>query len=228
MQSEKLAALGQLAAGITHEIRNPLGIISGSAEILLKQGDAETQREMAGFIIEESDRINSMINNFLNFAKPKEPKFQSCDLGDLILKIVQLIAPQARSRDVEIIGEIPDERIVVRIDPEQFRQAFMNLSLNALEAMSEGGICRVVLSKNGVGQVMIRVSDTGPGIPEEDLSRIFDPFFTTKDKGTGLGLSIAHTIIESHGGTISVTSQGGKGTTFIINLPMGWRERKHE
>jgi signal transduction histidine kinase len=218
-QSEKLASLGQLAAGIAHEIRNPLGIISGSAETLLKKSDPEMRREMAQYIIEESERINAMINNFLNFARPAEPRLRHCDLVDLLSRTVHLITPQARSLNVDIVREIPEEPFLARIDPEQIQQALMNITLNALEAMPQGGVCTVALLKNGKDQAMIRLSDTGPGIPHESLSRIFDPFFTTKDRGTGLGLSIAHTIVESHGGTIAVSTGPQKGTTFIISLP---------
>ncbi len=219
MQSEKLASLGQLAAGIAHEIRNPLGIISGSAETLLKQDVPETRQEMVRYIMEESERINSMINNFLNFARPQEPKLQRCDLGNLLSRILQLITPQAKSRNVEIVREIPDEPLMVRIDPEQIQQALMNISLNALEAMPQGGVCSVVLLRNGKDRAVIKLSDTGPGISEEFLPKIFDPFLTTKDKGTGLGLSIAHKIVENHDGTISVSTRPEKGTTFVINLP---------
>jgi signal transduction histidine kinase len=219
MQSEKLASLGQLAAGIAHEIRNPLGIISGSAETLLKQEDSETHREMAQYIVEESERINSMVNNFLNFARPKDPRFQSCDLVDLLSKTLRLITPQAKSHKIDIVGAIPDKPLVVTIDREQIQQAIMNIVLNALEAMPTGGVCSVALSGNGKDQVIIKFSDTGGGIPKENLPRIFDPFFTTKDKGTGLGLSIAHTIIEKHGGAISVTATPQGGTTFVISLP---------
>jgi len=164
MQSEKLASLGQLAAGIAHEIRNPLGIISGSAETLLKQDSPETQREMAQFIMEESERINSMITSFLSFARPKEPKLRSCDLVDLLSRILLLVTPQATSRNVDIVREIPDEPFLAWIDPEQIQQALMNITLNALEAMPGGGVCRVALSKNGEDRVMIRLSDTGAGI----------------------------------------------------------------
>jgi len=219
MQSEKLASLGRLAAGIAHEIRNPLGVISGSAETLLKQDDPETRREMARYIMEETERINSMISNFLHFARPKEPELQRCNLVDLLSSMLQLITPEARSRNVEIVKKIPHEPLVARIDREQIRQALMNIILNALEAMPQGGVCRVALTKNGRDRVMIRLSDTGPGISKEVVSRVFDPFFTTKDRGTGLGLSIAHTIVEKHGGTISVRTRAGKGTTFSVNLP---------
>jgi signal transduction histidine kinase len=219
MQSEKLAGLGQLAAGIAHEIRNPLGIISGSAETLLKQKDRKTQREMAQYIMEESERINSLIHNFLHFARPKEPKLQDSDLVDLVSKTLQLITPEAKSRNVEIVRKVPDKPLVVRIDPEQIQQALINIALNALEAMPRGGVCSLTLSTNGKDRVRIGMSDTGAGISEDILSRIFDPFFTTKDKGTGLGLSLAHAIVKNHGGTISVNRGRENGTTFLINLP---------
>ena len=230
MQSEKLASLGQLAAGIAHEIRNPLGIISGSAETLLKQKDPETQQEMAQYIMEESERINSMVSNFLHFARPKEPKLRNHNLVSLLSRTLQLITPEAKSRNVEIVPKMPDEPLIVRIDPEQMQQALMNIAINALEAMPEGGVWSVTLSRNGEDRVTIRLSDTGPGISEGVLSRIFNPFFTTKDKGTGLGLSIAHTIVENHGGTIIVNTKREKGATFVINLPYesGYRDDESE
>lgn len=218
MQSEKLASLGRLAAGIAHEIRNPLGIISGSAQTILKQEDPETWREMARYVVEESDRINSMISNFLGFARPRDPELQSCNLADLVVRTLQLITPQAKNNNVRIVSQMPDGPVMVRVDPEQIKQALMNIVLNALEAMPDGGVCSVALTKNGKNGVTIRLSDSGPGIPKENLSRVFDPFFTTKDRGTGLGLSIAHSIIQSHGGTISVTSGRKKGTNFTIQL----------
>ncbi|MBW2058773.1 MAG: GAF domain-containing protein [Deltaproteobacteria bacterium] len=221
MQSEKLASLGQLAAGIAHEIRNPLGIISGSAETLLKQSDPETRLEMARYIMEESDRINSMISNFLDFARPKEPVLRRCDLGDLLSRTLNLITPQANRAKVDILREIPADPLLVWIDPEQIQQALLNVTLNALEAMPDGGVYRVTLSRDGKDGVVIRLSDTGSGIPQERVSRIFDPFFTTKDGGTGLGLSIAHTIVEKHGGTISVSTGPDRGTTFVVSLPYG-------
>jgi len=218
MQSEKMASLGELAAGIAHEIRNPLAIISGSAETMRKRGDAETKEEMVDYIMEESERINTMITNFLDFAKPKEPKLVSCDIVEVIRKTVHLIFPQARSQNVEVLEEFPRKPLYIEVDPELIQHAFMNIELNALEAMERGGVLKINVLPNQGGRVVIKFSDTGKGVPPKISRKIFDPFFTTKEGGTGLGLSIAHTIVESHGGTLTNRSHEGRGTTFTISL----------
>jgi signal transduction histidine kinase len=220
MQSEKMASLGELAAGIAHEIRNPLAIIAGSAETMKKREDEETKEEMVGYIMEESDRINTMITNFLDFAKPKEPELVSCDIVEVIRKTIQLILPQARTQNVEVVGKFPRKPLYIEVDPELIQHAFMNIELNALEAMEHGGVLRIDATRNQGGRVLIRFSDTGRGVPPKISRKIFDPFFTTKEGGTGLGLSIAHNIVESHGGTLTNTSNEGNGTTFTINLPI--------
>jgi signal transduction histidine kinase len=220
MQSEKMASLGELAAGIAHEIRNPLAIISGSAETMKKKEDRETKEEMIDYIVEESDRINTMITNFLDFAKPKEPELVRCDILEVIEKTIHLISPQARAQNIEVAGEFPPEPLYVEVDPELFQHVFMNIELNALEAMEKGGVLRIIVIPYQGGQVLIKFSDTGKGVSPKVSRKIFDPFFTTKEGGTGLGLSIAHTIVESHGGTLTNTLNEGKGTTFTISLPI--------
>jgi len=220
MQSEKMASLGELAAGIAHEIRNPLAIIAGSAETLKKQGDPETKEEMVGYIMEESDRINTMISNFLDFAKPKEPELVSCDIGGVIRRTIQLILPQARKQNVEVVEKFPLKPLYIEVDPELIQHAFMNIELNALEAMEHGGILKINVFSNQGGRVLIRFSDTGRGVSPKISRKIFDPFFTTKEGGTGLGLSIAHNIVESHGGILTNTATEARGTTFTINLPI--------
>jgi len=220
MQSEKMASLGELAAGIAHEIRNPLAIIAGSAETLKKREERETREEMIGYIVEESERINAMITNFLNFAKPKEPELASCDIVEVIQKTIQLIFPQARTQNVEVVGEFPQKPLYIEVDPELIQHAIMNIELNALEAMEQGGVLRINVIPNQGGRLVIKFSDTGKGIPPKISGKIFDPFFTTKEGGTGLGLSIAHTIVESHGGTLTNTSNEGRGATFTMSLPI--------
>jgi signal transduction histidine kinase len=220
MQSEKMASLGELAAGIAHEIRNPLAIISGSAETMKKRGDKRTSEEMIDYIMEESDRINTMITNFLDFAKPKEPELVSCDIAEVIKRTIQLIFPQARTQNVEVVEEFPRKPLYLEVDPELIQHAFMNIELNALEAMGQGGVIRINVFPNQGGRVLIKFSDTGKGVPPKISRKIFDPFFTTKEGGTGLGLSIAHNIVESHGGTLTNTSNRGEGTTFTISLPI--------
>ncbi len=220
MQSEKMASLGELAAGIAHEIRNPLAIIAGSAETMKKREDGETKEEMVGYIMEESDRINTMITNFLDFAKPKEPELVNCDIVEVIRKTIQLILPQATTQNVDVVGKFPRYPLNIEVDPEMIQHAFMNIELNALEAMEHGGVLRIDVTRNQGGRVLIRFSDTGRGVPPKISRKIFDPFFTTKEGGTGLGLSIAHNIVESHRGTLTNTSNEEKGTTFTINLPI--------
>jgi signal transduction histidine kinase len=220
MQSEKLVALGEMAASFVHGIRNPLGIILGSAETLKKEVPEPVQSEMIQFIREESERINQMLTSFLEFAKPKPPMFQEVDLKDIIEKTLDLVSLPARSQNVQIQKEYPEGKVLMHLDPEQIRESLVNLEMNALEAMPKGGILRIVLMRRDNKEIVIRISDTGVGIPPGEESKIFDPFFTTKEQGTGLGLSIVHSVVKNHGGTISVTSNDGRGTTFILTLPM--------
>ena len=221
MQAEKMAAIGELAAGIAHEIRNPLGIITGSAETVRKHGDQKIRDEMTNYILEESKRINGLISTFLDFARPKGPALVNCDLREVLEKTLLLLSPKAKTLGVEIKKDIPRGPLQVLIDPDQIRQAFTNLGVNALEAMPHGGVLRVAVMENARGRVVIRFSDTGKGIPKEMQTKVFDPFFTTKEGGTGLGLSIAHRIITQHGGNITVEEGKEKGSTFTIILPLG-------
>jgi signal transduction histidine kinase len=220
MQSEKMASLGELAAGIAHEIRNPLAIISGSAETMRKRDERETREEMLSFIVEEADRINAMIMNFLDYAKPKEPIFVRCDVTEAIEKSIRLIIPQAKNQNVEVVREFSPKAPFIDADPELIQHAFMNIELNALEAMETGGVLRIKVLSNQGGRVLVTFRDTGKGVPPEIARKVFDPFFTTKEGGTGLGLSIAHSIVESHGGTITNVSHRGEGATFSISLPV--------
>ncbi|MCJ7495479.1 MAG: ATP-binding protein, partial [Deltaproteobacteria bacterium] len=220
MQSEKLAALGEMAASFVHGIRNPMGIISGSAETLKKKIPEPVQSEMIQFIREESERINRMLTNFLEFAKPKPPTFQEVNLKDILRRTVDLSSIPARERGVQVVQEYPQDKVSLFLDPEQIHEAFVNLELNALEAMPAGGTLRITLTQKENKDVIIRVSDTGVGIPAGRESKIFDPFFTTKEQGTGLGLTIVHTVVKNHGGTISVANNDGGGATFTISLPV--------
>jgi signal transduction histidine kinase len=220
MQAEKMAAIGELAAGIAHEIRNPLGIITGSAETLRKRGEKKIREEMINYILEESSRINGLISSFLDFARPKEPKLESCDLREVLEKTLLLLSPQAHTLGVEIMKEIPEKPLWISIDPDQMRQAFTNLGVNALEAMPQGGVLRVTVVENTKSRVAVTFNDTGKGVPKEVRTKVFDPFFTTKEGGTGLGLSIAHRIISQHGGDISLEAGNERGSTFSITLPL--------
>ncbi|HID95222.1 MAG TPA: GAF domain-containing protein [Candidatus Latescibacteria bacterium] len=221
MRSEKLAALGELSAGIAHEVRNPLGIISGSAETLKKKIDVKTRDELIQFIIDETRRLDGLLSNFLDFARPRRPNLQRCNLLEIAEDSVALISKRARDQGVTVEKDYDRNLPPLLLDPVQIKQVLINLELNALEAMkynNEGTLGIGV--KKGNGRVTIKVSDTGKGVSPEIQQKIYDPFFTTKENGIGLGLSIVHRIVESYGGTISLSSEEGKGTTFFVTLPL--------
>jgi PAS domain S-box-containing protein len=220
-RQEHLAALGTLSAGIAHEIRNPLGIIKGAAEILQKRfGQHEDEEGLSGFIIEEVKRLSTVVTEFLDFARPKEPHFRPCSLNDVIkrsLRVANLPAVHPKVQTELELDQLPQ----AEADPEQCQQALINLILNAAQAMPEGGgLCIRSRHEADNQRVIIEVMDTGQGIDSETRSRIFNPFFTTKDEGTGLGLSIVHRIVENHKAHISVESTPGEGCTFRIAFPV--------
>jgi two-component system NtrC family sensor kinase len=234
IRSEKMAALGQLSAGIAHEIRNPLTSIKIFIQSLEKEIDLdENQEEDFRIIMKEIDRINENITRFLNFARPEEPLFQAINTSALVKDTVSLLAAKLKNSGIRLDISLPDEHPPVEGDPKQLGQVFLNLLLNAVEAMPQGGTLTISSdvkvnpdSHQEFFQLMIK--DTGHGIPEKDRPYLFDPFFTTKAGGTGLGLSIVYSIIQKHNGRIEVESELGKGSSFILSLPIqkeeGWRE----
>jgi two-component system sensor histidine kinase HydH len=227
-RADRLSALGQLSAGLAHEIRNPLGSIKGAVEIL--QEDYPTGHPKAEFyaiLLKEVERLNDVLTNFLSFARPMMPHLAPLDVRTVVTALEGLTSGQARAHRVRIFTSFHQGPSRVMADETLLKQAFLNIMLNAVEAMPAGGdlaISTGALPAGATGDrpewVEVVFDDTGPGIPEEDLGRIFDPFFTTKKDGTGLGLAITHRIIENHHGTIRVTSQRGKGTTFVVTLPL--------
>jgi two-component system sensor histidine kinase HydH len=232
-RADRLSALGQLSAGLAHEIRNPLGAIKGAVEILEEDFPAgHPKAEFYAIILKEVDRLNDVVTNFLNFARPVAPHFAPVDVREVLTSLEGLISGQARANRVQIFTSFHPDSARVMADEALIRQAFLNIALNALEAMPEGGdlaISTRLADSAGTGilegegfQKWIEVvfDDTGCGIPEDHLGRVFDPFFTTKKDGTGLGLAITYRIIENHRGVIRVISQEGKGTTFVITLPL--------
>ena len=217
-RADRLSALGELSAGMAHEIRNPLGSIRGTAEIL-RDGIPETdpRSEFATILIQEVDRLNRVVQDFLEFARPAESDRKAVDLNALLQELLVLTRQPARSGNVQVEflpGTIP----LVQADREQLRQAFLNLVLNAFQAMPNGGKLTI---DSGVDeqQVRLRFCDSGVGIPAANLTRIFNPFFTTRSAGTGLGLSIVHRIVQGHGGRIDVSSAPDKGTCFTLLFP---------
>jgi two-component system, NtrC family, sensor histidine kinase HydH len=222
--SEKLAALGSLAASVAHEIRNPLSSIKGFAQLFREQfKPGSNEREYAVIMAKEVDRINAVINDLLTFARPIAADPVPTDVGALIDHSAHLLAADARSQGVAILNKTAPGLKDVMLDPNQMTQAFLNLILNALNAVKKDGTIEVAAEPDDTAKnLLIRVLDDGPGIEAEHLTSIFDPFFTTREKGTGLGLAIVKKIVENHGGTISVESPppGGKiGTCFTIRIP---------
>jgi len=228
-RSDRLAAIGKMAAGIAHEIRNPLASISGSIEILKEELGGSTQNQaLMGIVLREVRRLNSLIADFLLFARPISPGRERIHLNRLIEEIFQMIS---HSPDFNVLIHLDTEfedELYIQGDPNQVRQVFWNLLINAAQAMPKGGILRVRLRKGSSRGLLpggrsygeVSVIDSGSGIGEEEIGKIFDPFFTTKEKGTGLGLSIVHSIVESYGGKIAVQSQKGQGSVFSVFIPL--------
>ena len=216
-RSERLAALGQLTAGLAHELRNPMGTIRASAEMLTKklEGGNEILREMAGFVMTEVDRANSLITRFLEFARPVPLRLAKMELTAVIDRAVTQLGPQQVTVYKNYSPDIPP----FRFDAELMERVFHNLLLNAVQATQAGGAI-TVKTRMMDGQVEISVIDRGSGIKPEQIESIFNPFFTTKPDGVGLGLAIVSKIVDEHGGSISVTSEKGKGSLFRVLLPV--------
>lgn len=218
MRSEKLAAIGELAAGIAHEIRNPIASISGSTEILKEElGGSNHLKPLMDIILREADRLNRLVTDFLQFSKPALPQKEVFPLKDLINEtLLSLRGNPDWNQDVKVEVQIPNS-LSLYGDSGQLRQVFLNLFLNAVQAMPHGGILHIsALNRDGL--VEVSVQDTGVGIPQEIKGKIFDPFFTTKENGTGLGLTIVHQIIKNHQGEIQVKSEFARGTKVTLRL----------
>jgi two-component system sensor histidine kinase HydH len=218
-RQEKLAAIGGLAAGVAHEIRNPLSSIKALATFFAGQFDRGSEgREAADVMTQEVDRLNRAITELLEFARPTDLKLQKADLKFLIARSLQLVRQDATDRDIRIEMQIDDNLCPVWVDPDRFAQCLLNLHLNAIEAMESGGTL-TVHCRNDRGGLEITVADTGHGIAPEQRKQVFDPYFTTKPKGTGLGLAIVHKIVEAHEGRLILESTKGRGSRFILRLP---------
>ena len=224
LQAEKLAMVGKLAAGVAHTIRNPLTSVNMrlfSLERSLKL--SQTQREDFEVIAEEVRHIDTIVQNFLEFARPPKLKMQSISPSEVVDMALQLLRHRLESYGVQVELDRQHPLPEVKADPEQLKEVLINLLVNACEAMGEGGSI-LIREEEGVAEplgrvVVIRVKDNGPGIPKSVRDKVFQPFFSTKEEGTGLGLSIAYRIVEEHGGWLSLKSREGEGTTFTITLP---------
>jgi two-component system sensor histidine kinase HydH len=221
-RSQRLASLGRLAAGIAHEIRNPLSSIKGFATYFRERyRDVPEDQKTADIMVQEVERLNRVIGQLLEFARPLSVRKKPASIQTVIQHSLKMIERDAQAKNIIIKTNLSPEIEEMPIDPDRINQVFLNLYLNGIEAMKDGGTLSVELSPEEGGQIKIAVSDTGIGINKEDLVHIFDPYFTTKQSGTGLGLAIVHNIIESHRGEVRVESGAGKGTTVTIILPVG-------
>jgi len=224
-ESDRLASLGRLAAGVAHEINNPLTLVSGYAELLRESVADPTLREQAAVIVEEVERIAGIVRNLLTFARQQPATVSPCDVNAILCRLYSLTASQFQKGRVELVLDCEPGLPQVAANPSELEQVFLNLMINALEAMPGGGRLTVEsrsICSNGEPWVEIRFADTGCGIKEEHIDRIFEPFFTTKEvgKGTGLGLSVSYGIVRKYGGTIEVSSEEGKGSVFVVRLPV--------
>ena len=221
-RSERLASLGKLAAGVAHEIRNPLGSLKGFLQYFQRKLELQEQdRAYLTVMVNEVDRLNAVISHLLDFARPKEPVLQAEDTAQLIRHVLTLIEGDLHAKELQLSLDIAEELPAVRMDRDQITQVLLNIVLNAIQAVSQGGTLAIALARSqDAKQLCIGVQDNGPGIGPEELPKIFDPFFSTKKQGSGLGLAIAYTIVESHQGEIVVDSEPGKGSHFRILLPL--------
>ncbi|HEX7296526.1 MAG TPA: ATP-binding protein [Pyrinomonadaceae bacterium] len=225
LQAERLAALGELSAAVVHEVRNPLGSIKGAVEII---GDAlpsdSSRREFAEIASREVERLDRLVTEFLRFARPPEPATAPANIKEIVQSVASLIEQSAASQNVRINCKFDNDLPLVTVDSEQIKQVLLNLAINSLQVMPDGGSLQFRAAR-AVETVMIEVEDEGGGIDPAIAARIFDPFFTTKDKGIGLGLSTAYKIATQHGGELSTTN-GKQGAIFRLTLPLTQRQAK--
>jgi signal transduction histidine kinase len=231
-QSAKMAAVGTLTSGIAHELNNPLNNIGVTAEALLDGYDEysdEEKRKMLGEIERQLERASGTVRNLLDFTRKEQPAYTAVSVGDVVEGAIRLAGNEIRLGGVELKQDIDADLPDVRGNPRDLQQVLLNLLLNGIQAMPEGGTLSIRASTAGDGFVRVDVKDTGVGIPAEDLDKVFDPFYTTKDpgKGTGLGLSVAYSTVDRHGGRICVESEPGKGAVFSVYLPGVTRSRSN-
>lgn len=221
-RSEHLASLGKMVASVSHEIKNPLGIIHSTAEMLRKRigSDSEANEQLTTVIIEETARLDGIVREFLDFARPREMNLKPVLVGDIVKEAIDFVRPELQKRGIECQLEIDDSLPQLSVDRELLYRAFLNVILNGIHAMAEGGKITVAVSGRGAGNkgTVVEISDTGPGIPEERREQIFKPFYTDKTRGSGLGLAIVKNIIDSHRGRIEVESSAGRGASFKISF----------
>ncbi|HOV85746.1 MAG TPA: ATP-binding protein [Syntrophobacteraceae bacterium] len=219
-RNERLAGLGRLAAGVAHEIRNPLSSIKGFATILAgRSGEDERSHKIAHAMVQEVERLNRVVTELLDFARPTELHKRPTACRELIENSLRLVEGDAGKQGVRVESRVEPGDLEVELDPDRFSQVLLNLYLNAIEAMETGGTLRVEVLREAQAAVF-RITDTGSGIFPESLPHVFDPYFTTKPRGVGLGLANVHKFVEAHGGEVEVESTPGRGTRFAVRLPL--------
>jgi two-component system, NtrC family, sensor histidine kinase HydH len=224
-RADRLSAIGQLSASLAHEIRNPLASIDGAANLIESpQTPEETRRGALAIVHKEIQRVNRLLSNLLDFARPRQPEFHAVEPGRLIDSIITLAGHSANQKGITIRKDVPPSTPLFECDPEQMTQVILNLAINAVQAMPGPG--EIVLSaRQHDSAVMIGVRDQGHGVREEDFDKIFNPFFTTKEAGTGLGLSVVHQIVTQNGGIVKVERNPDRGMTFSVIVPLRHRRQ---
>ncbi len=224
-RADRLSAIGQLSASLAHEIRNPLASIDGAANLVESpQTSEETRRGALAIIHKEIQRLNRLLTNLLDFARPRRPEFQAVEPGRLIDAIITLAGHSAEQKGIAIRKDVSPAVPAFECDPEQMKQVILNLAINAVQAMTAPG--EIVLSaRQNDSAVTIGVRDQGPGINDEDLDHVFNPFFTTKEAGTGLGLSVVYQIVTQHCGTVKAERNPDRGMTFSVSVPLHHRSQ---
>ena len=221
-EAQRLASLGKMVAAVSHEIKNPLGIVRSTAEILGNRIGkvAPGNERLAGIIVEETSRLDGIVREFLDFARPRELAKKISSLNPVIERLLHFMEPELRQKLVEVDLHLDPDLPEIAFDTEQIYQVLFNIAFNAIQAMPEGGLMRIETGTLDQDWVFVRISDTGVGIIPDKMGQIFTPFYTDKNRGTGLGLSIAKSIVDKHAGRIEVTSTPGQGSSFRILLPM--------
>ena len=220
-RADRLSALGELSAGLAHEIRNPLGSVEGAVQILRRpELPTDTRNEFGNLAQKEINRLKGLLTDFLDFARPQTPKRVPTEPGELLEAVGKLAAETARMSGIQVRVESLASVSTVLVDPEQMKQVLLNLVINAIQAMPTGGEI-VLRAARTLESIILEVQDEGVGIPPEDLERVFNPFVTTRPDGTGLGLSIAYQIVSQHRGHIAARRNPGSGMTFTVTLPLG-------
>jgi two-component system sensor histidine kinase HydH len=218
-RAERLSAIGQLSAGLAHEIRNPLASISGAAAILARSQALDAKNaKCLEIITSESERLNGLLTNFLNFARPRPPRLQTVRLGPVLENVIELASHGVRGKAVRLEKSVENGLQPVECDPEQLEQVLLNLMINAIEASPDGETVTLSAAAEN-GRIAIGVADRGHGVAPAHIDRLFDPFFTTKEHGTGLGLPVAHQIVRQMGGSLLARANAGRGMTFSVVLP---------